>query len=66
MLGKVIHIFQGLFQSKLDIILSILGAHKLSAQIKGLRNSATDEKGSFFISYVIINYLYFMINSFLS
>ena len=33
MLAKVVHIFQVLFQSKLDIILSILGAYKLSAQI---------------------------------
>ena len=44
MLEKVIHTFQGLFQSKLGIILSILGAHKLSAQIKGLCNSASDKK----------------------
>ena len=44
MLGKVINNFRGLFQSKLDIILSILGAQKLSAQIKGLCNSASDEK----------------------
>ena len=44
MLGKVIHTFHGLFQSKFGIILSILGAHKLSAQIKGLCNSASDKK----------------------
>ena len=44
MLEKVIHIFHGLFQSKLGIILSILSAHKLCAQIKGLCNSASDNK----------------------
>ena len=44
MLRNVIHIFQELFQSKLDIILSILGAHKFSAQIKGLCKSASDKK----------------------
>ena len=30
--------------SKLDIILSILGACKLSAQMKGLYNSVSDKK----------------------
>ena len=30
--------------SKLGIILSILGAYKLSAQIKGLCNSVSDKK----------------------
>ena len=34
----------------MDIILSILGAQKLSAQIEALPNSASDKK-SFFISY---------------
>ena len=50
-LGKVIPIFQGLFSSKMDIILLILGAHKLSAQIKDLCNSVKDRKRSFFIIY---------------
>ena len=50
-LGKVIAIFQRLFESNFDVILLIKDPHNLGTQIKGFYKLVSVTKGKLFVSY---------------